>query len=504
MKYSDNEHSRIRRDEFELKASRFVSETVRSTPQRLQSLVFAAPLSTRCTDLNLLWHTGYRNNHRLRLLIYTFWSFGISIVKGCRRVIPRFRCYGFSLYGRISNSVLVVPSTCGHETLTGEYKTSYVETETDDCIFTFGLLNNLGKTGKKFQFRFVKDIILPLFTLTGSGICAFSRVNGPLYERVLFLLQWTSWIISLEWLQYYCLELMLSDIVSKHRITKVGCIHEMHPHSRIVWRVAKKFQAKSYTVQHAAITLGKRWYFTYPEERSSGLVLPDVFYVFEDHVAKLLIDYYPKTKFKLGCSCRYAHWVNDHSSQPGLPQYYLFATALPQFDNRMIIVAIRRLLEEYGSNLAIRLRLHPAARLGFTLSNWVRFKVKAGIITLSNGGSLSDELSKAIVVIGMGSTVLQEALLMSRPVIQLSHPDYLEYVDINGISGAAKLDLESFSLDALQAVARQKVDCNEARRRLGMVNPLITFRSLFDSTLHSQSGTLGASQAVSVTETPAL
>jgi hypothetical protein len=53
----------------------------------------------------------------------------------------------------------------------------------------------------------------------------------------------------------------------------------------------------------------------------------------------------------------------------------------------------------------------------------------------------------------MSTTVLEEALLLGCPVVQLTHPDYLQYIDLQGIKGAAMTGYQDLTANYLAAAS---------------------------------------------------
>lgn len=470
------------RDPFEKLAVNFATRILVCIPDHLASLVFASPISTRSTDVCMLWHTDYRRNHLGRLFIVSFISLAVAFIKGFFKLIGKFRQFGYVLYGEIKDTILIMASTCGSETNDGAYKTPYVLTQHGDVLFVFGLykqFENYNESAIKIKELPIIRKILFLYILIKSGVYAFFYIQGPLVEKTLLLLKWFSWVVSLQWLFCYYLEITLLKIVACYNIKKIGCIHEMHDYSRIVWRVASKYNLKSYTVQHAAITEGKRWFFTYPEEQEAGLALPNIMFVYNQKVVELLKPYYKYTVFPLGSSSRYTHWKDIKVCSEHKGKYYLFVSALPRFDNNIIIDALRRIAFLIKGNVSLRLRLHPAANLGYKNRYWIHSLVKKKYITVSKNTSLRDDIEDAIAVIGMNTTVLEEALLLERPVIQLTHPDYLQYIDLDGIKGVIKVDCRKFSGKDLVNACSIRVDYERMRERFGLDQTLVTYKLLF-------------------------
>lgn len=234
--------------------------------------------------------------------------------------------------------------------------------------------------------------------------------------------------------------------------------------------------AKGYTVQHAAVTSGKRWYFSHPEERESGLVLPDVMYVFDRQIEQLLKPHYPATEFRLGCSSRYECW-KDTQPRAGTGSYYLFAGALAGFDNDVLLSTLRRIVEN-GCTLPLKVRLHPHAQVKRGMRRWLLSAERQGLVLVSRDTPLLTDIEGSIGAVGMSTTVLEEALLMGKPVVQLTHPWYLQYIDMDGIRGAVKKDWMLFS-SADVPKDGLGVDSESMRERLGLNQQVVTYKELF-------------------------
>jgi len=466
-------------DYLELLAAKFVSMVTCSVSAELTSSVFASPLCARSPDLCILWHPGYRNSHRVKLFIVLSFSVFSESIKGIVKFMTNIKPFEYAIYGKIKDSILVIISLCGTQNPNGEYETAYVKTDKDDALFVFGPFKSCGADSIRIKgLSFTQKLIL-ICSLIKSGLHASARLDCKTFDKILLLLEWLSWSLSFRWLHDYYLEKSLSETVKKYNIRKIGCIHEMHSYARVVWRVARKYKAKGYAVQHAAFSDNKRWYICFPEETENGLELPDVIYVYSSRVSNVLKQYYKKTDLRLGCSTRYAYWKDvDRSQKEG--QYYLFVGALARFDNDVLIATLQRLLRNSKSAISIMLRLHPFAELRCGVRSWIRSSIDKGDICISGGdSSLIADLENAIVVIGMSTTVLEEALLLGRPVVQLQHPEYREFIDIEGVEGVMKMDYRKLLSKDLMEVSSLKVDHMEMRKRLGLQNEIIDYKRLF-------------------------
>jgi hypothetical protein len=126
------------------------------------------------------------------------------------------------------------------------------------------------------------------------------------------------------------------------------------------------------------------------------------------------------------------------------------------------------------------LRLHPFAKLSYGVRRWIRLSLDKGDICMSkDDSSLIADLESAIAVIGMSTTVLEEALLVGRPVVQLQHPDYREFIDIDGVEGVMKMDYRKLLAKDLIDASTLTVDHVGMRERLGLQNEIIDYKRLF-------------------------
>ena len=123
--------------------------------------------------------------------------------------------------------------------------------------------------------------------------------------------------------------------------------------------------------------------------------------------------------------------------------------------------------------------MHPFAIVSRQNRNWLKKKVENKQIEYPKNSGLNNDLINATAVIGVGSTVLEEALLLGRPAIQITHPDYLRYVGIGGITGTRVIDHREFSWKDLLAITGCEVDANLVRSRFGLSEKEINYDVLF-------------------------
>ena len=477
----------LSKDHFEQIAAGFIAKVAVTANNELKSSIFSSPLSARSPDSCMLWHPVYRNKNRIRLFAGLLISIFVECLGGGARLLRDFKSsLGYVISGRVKDTLLVITSTCAYQTGNGEFKTDYVSTDQEDGVFVFGPVSFLGENATKIPLLTFKRKLLLTIDLLRCGICAFNGVKGERFDKTLLLLEWVSWVCAVGWLRFYYLDVALSQVLKKYGVKKVGCIHEMHAYSRTVWTVVHRYMATGYTVQHASISTGKRWYFPYPEETNSGLTLPDVMYVYNASDRDILKPYYRDTEFVLGCSCRYSHWKSIAENR-NKGTKFLFAGALAEFDNKVIILAIDHTLSTAGNGIPIRLRLHPAAELSPWMKDWIGVKTENHEIELSTDRSLQEDLHCASVVIGMSTTVLVEALLFNRPVIQISHPDYIKFMDIDEIEGVISMNYLNVSVNDLVRAASSEFKPKGVREKLGLDNAEVTYKRLFTGSILSAS-----------------
>lgn len=460
---------------------RFSSILVKNIPKSWIPIIFASPLSARSPDLYLLWHQGYYKKNRNKILITSFLLALISVLKYFKKLLLNGHNFAYALYGKPSKSILAIPSLCVKSTIDNKCLTDYIKTENDDFIFLWGKLNSCGAKERKIkQLPFLKKFYI-VACLLWSGFKSWLACGIYRYESSILFFTWFTWITDLNWTDAFLLERVLSEQIEKYGIEKIGCVHEMHSHARIIWILAHKYGLKSYTIQHATVSEGKRWYFPYQEEINNGLRTPSVMYVFNDGVINLLYPHYKNTTFKLGCSSRYSKWKDFKDPVHISKLYVLFVGALAGFDNDLIFKALRKITssDENKNPYPIKLRLHPFAIINKSDKKWLEKKQTEKTILLSKETNLFDDLKNAAVVIGMSTTVLEEALLLRKPVIQLNNDNFLKYIDLDNLPGVKTINLQDFCQQDLTSMAKNQVNPEIIRERLGLNQPEITYKMLF-------------------------
>ena len=467
--------------DFEGLAARMWTFAARSMPEHVLTLAVGSPLAARVPDSGLLWHPGYRSRHAVRLCLSGLSEVVSAVAIGVAKLLWRPSLFEYALYGSHDGALLVVPSVLGREVPHGAFVTNYISSKPQDAVLAVGPVGTCGSLARPVRVSRWSTIRIAL-RLAGAGFSACLRVKGAALEKTLLLEVWLSWALGLRWLLAFATRIALEEVLVGDRFSQVGCIHEMNAAARAVWRVAHAKGLRTCTVQHASVSRAKLWYFAFAEEVAAGVVLPDLFYVYSPTVADLLEPYYPEADIRLGCGQRYAQWRDSEAALSGQGDSFLFVGSLAVFDNEVVIGAILRLAgPAAGSGTRLRLRMHPAAETRRSLARRLRRAVAAGSIELSTGHSLADDIAQSRVVVGMSSTVLEEAILLGCPAIQLLDSDFLEYVDIAGIEGGAKVNHTELSFELLNQMSTAHVDGRELRERMGAGYPVVTYERLFKS-----------------------
>ncbi len=462
-------------DPLETVAADFTAFTVGHLPADISTLPFASVISARSPDIYLLWHPVYRCKHKVGLLAYHAALMVYKKIRGCQALFSLRKQFRYKIYGEVGSTLLVTPALCGKES-GGNWQTNYVKISPQDALFVFGFGEQWGKNAHAAQALSVGKAYAYAWALSIAGISAAFSIKGTWADRILVLLLWLTWVVSFEWFESYYFKQTLEKAIKEHRLQKIGCIHEMHGYARLIWILGQQYHLSTHALQHASVTQGKRWYFADKAERKAGLQLPQHMYVYDRSMIDLLRPYFPTTEFKLGLSWRYAHW-QDVKPVAGSGDHVLFVSALAGFDNTVLINVLKRLHSE-GVLKQVHLRFHPLARLSPAARQWIKAQTDNGWIVLTGQVPLKEDLLKSKVVVGMGTTVLEEALLLGRPVVHIQHLDYVQYIHLHGVQGASLKAWDEITGRYLEDIP-QPADVTDIRHRFGLEHPLVDYARLF-------------------------
>ncbi|MBD3271406.1 MAG: hypothetical protein GF384_02565, partial [Elusimicrobia bacterium] len=271
-------------------AASFIEKIVKTIPQRMEPVVFASPLCARSSDMDLLWHPGYASKHQLYLVVRYVNAIVWLSIKSFYRIIKGIRPLAYARYGKNYKSLFVMPSMTGYyHAESNTMETNYLERKSEEGLLVFGEINTCGPEEKMCNTMTIGIRIAMLYLLLIHGVRAWNRIRAPKFkDSFLILCSWINWCLRWSWIHDYYLGEILKESIEQYRPKQIGCLHEMHFYSRLVWWVAAQYGIKTSTVQHAGISEGKRWYFSYPEEWRAGLQLPSVMYVYHHSLIELL------------------------------------------------------------------------------------------------------------------------------------------------------------------------------------------------------------------------
>lgn len=469
----------VRPDPFERAAGLFVAAAASKLDPSTATLAFASPLCARTPDESDIWHRGLRARSAQEMAASLRRRSLVDRLKALLRLVRARTRYACARYGTPGENLLVLTSLCGSPAGTG-FQTPYIASGPDDALLVFGDRGTCGLAEKPLPTVSLRNLISVASELRAAGRAGAAACGLTGIERELLELEWERWVAGYRWVHEWRLSHALESVIAESPgLHRVGCIHEMHAYARVVWRVAQAAGLDRHTVQHAVVASGKRWYFPTPEERLAGLAEPTVMFVFSERDRRLLADSLPDTRIRVGCSGRYAFWRDAQSLEPAEEGYVLFAGALAGFDNDALFAAMRVYLASGSPYGPCRARLHPYAVVGTGDTAWMETRVAAGDVQRSSGVSLADDLCGARAIVGMGTTVLQEALLLGRPVVQLIDDDHVNYVDLDGVDGACIVDVAGFSAGTVGEALASRPSRDQMRDLLGLDKPLVDYGRLF-------------------------
>lgn len=454
---------------------RFTARFSLGLPEDLKATAFCGPASFRDPEADNVWH-GYLILGGCAALLKDQAPLLIrSLIGGIRRLILA----RFGLFTFIPNDqplMLGIAPTSICKLKNSGVETGYCHPEDTDTMAW--LLFDDGKSDPE-GYPVSRFVVLSVFLkmLLRWVLVSFSRHgdDSRMDWAVGSLLIWR-WILSFVWVNKWMLALKVRQILNSSRPKGVFCVHEMHPHSRIAWAEAKRFNIPTVTIQHASIVRTKLWYFPTREELAAGLATPDKMAVFSKDVKELFERFFPgNTLYPLSCGPRFSKWKKIKSgkhSQVAGEGPILFAGSLPWWDNVVVLKGVQRLLAQGNQKRPILVRLHPAAKMPVQWKKWLAQMAETEKVNLSKG-SLEDAITDSAVVAGMNTTVLEEAALMGKAVLVLEERDYLSFATRLG----THIPLDRFSWyeveKAISAAAEAEEDTiQKARVLLGIDHPV--------------------------------
>jgi hypothetical protein len=325
---------------------RFTARFAQGLPEGLQATAFCGPASFRDPEADDIWHAYMIRRGIVPLLKDQVLLLARALIGGIRRfIIARFGSFTFLPHDGAKVLGVAPVNIC--KAKNGIVETSYCHPEDTEAmawlVFDDGKRDPDGYPLSRFvilsvYLKMLFRWVFVSFSCRGDA----SRMDWAVGS----LLTWR-WILSFVWANKWMLALKIREVLKSSRPKWVFCVHEMHPHSRIAWAEAKRFNIPTVTIQHASIVRTKLWYFPTREELAAGLATPDKMAIFSKDVQDLFERFFPgNTLYPLACGPRFSKWKkiksSEHSQVSGEGSI-LFAGSLPWWDNVVVLKGVQRL-----------------------------------------------------------------------------------------------------------------------------------------------------------------
>ena len=458
--------------QLEIICGSFSARLAKILPPELRALAFCGPASFREPEIDNIWHPYMLRRSFLFFLWDQLPKMTRALAGGVRRfVLGRFGSYTLRLCPSAEVLGLTPISICT-VTPTG-VETKYCHPD-DALRMSWLVINDFGKETVGYPVSRLKMSKTFL-----SLLYCWSSISFPLafYNRDWAVASMITlrWIFSLQWSIQWMLGLKVREVLKNGTFKKVFCVHETHPWSRMVWSEAKQQGVSTITIQHASVSRTKLWYFPMAEELQTGLAMPDEFVVFSQKEQALLKPFFPSaTRFYLGCGPRFSQWQTvkvelARQEDPRAP--VLFVSSVPWWDNEVVLSGVKKLVED-SKGRPIIVRMHPLAVVPRKWQKWLKKMEQKEVLEISKV-SLAEDLRRAVALVGMNTTVLEEGLLMGKTSIVLQSEHYLSFATslVEPISlGALSWHKIEQSIVESQIVREQLI--KSGRDALGLEKPV--------------------------------
>ena len=230
-----------------------------------------------------------------------------------------------------------------------------------------------------------------------------------------------TWCLSCYWSDKIALEKFTTNFLKTRYISHIHCVHEFHPHSKILWKICSTNKIKCSSIEHASNEREKLWLFPTQQEVMNNHPLPSLLFVYNEKHKQWWHDIFDDlVNFQIACGPRFAKWKCSNNLLPYKSNKVLLVTSQSWWDNEVIFQTIEKLLD---SNFELTIRLHPHSQLKKWQKKWLSNKLKNTRIEVDNS-PLEKSISNHSIILGMCSTVLDEALLMGRCSIKVEHDEF--------------------------------------------------------------------------------
>ena len=411
-------------------------------------LFWLAPTCYRDAEGEIFWHP-YSDKKIYKILL--FLRLITSVIKGINKFINSK--YGsVTFYNNESKSFGLIPKLLTRR----KYYSSYIDDKQanslDWIVFNQNKKRTISLVDKYYLlticFRLILDIIVAVVKL--SNISFNSK-----YVATLLNLEW---ILSLRWVHYYYLDIDIRKIfISKH-YEIVFCVHEMHPHARILWRISNQYECKSITMQHASIHRNRLWLFYMRNELSVSPPLPKVFCVYSNMIKNEIVKYYNDDVDIVVASSLRFNYLRDLYVQNELRSDVVKKITLVSSVSWMDIEVVLRIMEKVKfinsilrEGIKIVYRPHPTAKPTFGQKKRIKRLLRNKIINLDKD-ELVDSIHCSDLVMGCNTFTLLEANIAGTPSLSVNIKQDFVYFPFPYVK---VVDLNDLELDTVISTVRE-------------------------------------------------
>ena len=460
---------------------RFTARFAMGLPETWRVVAFCSPASFRDPEADNVWHPFMIRNGFTALVKDQIPMMFRAIAGGLRRFLTK-RFGSYRVIDKRNASILgICPATLCR--VQGDRVATTYCTPEDAEHISWLIFDESQTQRRPYPISRIR-ILFRWGTMLSAWWHATrerNRAPGAQADDIAASLLVLRWIFGFSWVNKLMLAYHLDYQLSIRAFDRIYCVHEMHPHSRIVWGIAEERNTGSVTVQHASIARSKLWYFPTTEEIAGGLKTPREWAVYCRRTRDLMAAFLPgETRYRFVCGPRYAHWkdVSPVKITPTEMAPVLFAGSLPWWDNVVVLEAAKKLLDSPPGGRTVQVRLHPAAILPKRWKQWLDQMTRQNRLSISTG-DLSDAVGDATVVVGMNTTVLEEASLTGKAVIVLSSDDYLSFSNNLGTN----VPVRRFSWETIEETistteSRFEDSVARGREQLGIDRTVFSFEDL--------------------------
>lgn len=446
---------------------------VEDLPDRLKIFPLLSPVSIRDPEADLLLHPRYIEQVPFR-------SLGIFIKRFIRSIVRFFRAFydprgpSFVTFNRGSDRPLIISPSIIASSSSDGVKTTYIQKEDADYS-NWIIFENESESVNFPRKRLIVDTIMMI--RSGFRVLFKESISTDVLCGVI---SYINWCLGSYWINHSIFYEKLKSIAISMNPQSVSCVHEYHAHSKITWYVAHQIDVRSLCVLHAPYSRSRLWLFPKKRELTIVKTYPDVFLLFSKEDLDLASVDKPNDQIiGFSCSPRFSKWkkylnrrsMNDSKS-------VLFVSSLSWWDNSIVINALARLAQDQDSGtLKILFRPHPNAII-LSRDRKVLNRVLNDHSNVSRSdSSLTEDLKGCMSVLGVGSSVLDEASLMGCVPIKIVSEDFLAFAsDQMDELAISEVKVESI-LDVVARSSDGKFTLEHSIETLGLRNEVFYLKS---------------------------